>query len=559
MSIKHLASLNVTGSVTASNGVITVTTDGTPTIELPDGAIAVDTTNDKIYFRSGGEWQEVIGGGGGGIAIQPEAPIDTELLWLDTDEPGVSGPTGPTGATGPAGVTTGSTAPANTSVIWADTSTTGSAVVPVGGTTGQMLSKSSGTDYDTAWATPVTSSDLALKANLAGPTFTGTVSGITKTMVGLGNADNTSDANKPVSTAQQTALDLKANLASPALTGTPSAPTAAPATNTTQIATTEFVRAEVSALVGGATSTLDTLAEIATALGNDASLATTLTNSIALKAPLIQASPIGMITPYAGATAPANWQLCYGQAISRTTYASLFAIISTTYGAGDGTTTFNLPDLRGRTVAGLDNMGGTDAGVLSTANTLGTTTGTETVTLTSAQSGVPAHSHANTVTNNAVTSGAGSAHQHANTLSNALVASSNHRHEFGFSLLDNYYAATGSNAAMGAAGSGLAGAYRYSTGGYSGAVQDGTVTDTRRDATTVSAGASARMATFGDTQTPSSTTTVGISNVNESAHTHSVTSNVAISNVNNTAADAASAHSNMQPTMTINYIILVGA
>jgi hypothetical protein len=57
-------------------------------------------------------------------------------------------------------------------------------------------------------------------APTASPTFTGTVSGVTKGMVGLGNVDNTSDANKPVSTAQQTALDLKANLASPTFTGT---------------------------------------------------------------------------------------------------------------------------------------------------------------------------------------------------------------------------------------------------------------------------------------------------------------------------------------------------
>ncbi len=61
---------------------------------------------------------------------------------------------------------------------------------------------------------------LDLKANLASPTFTGTVSGIDKTMVGLTNVDNTSDANKPVSTAQQTALDLKANLNAPTFTGT---------------------------------------------------------------------------------------------------------------------------------------------------------------------------------------------------------------------------------------------------------------------------------------------------------------------------------------------------
>ena len=92
---------------------------------------------------------------------------------------------------------------------------------------------------------------LALKAPLASPTFTGTVGGIDKTMVGLGSVDNTADSAKPVSTLQQTALDLKANLASPALTGTPTAPTAAAATNTTQIANTAFVQQEIASVTGG--------------------------------------------------------------------------------------------------------------------------------------------------------------------------------------------------------------------------------------------------------------------------------------------------------------------
>ena len=72
---------------------------------------------------------------------------------------------------------------------------------------------------DASYATTITNA-LALKAPLASPTFTGTVSGVTKAHVGLGNADNTSDAAKPVSTAAQTALDLKANLAGPTFTGT---------------------------------------------------------------------------------------------------------------------------------------------------------------------------------------------------------------------------------------------------------------------------------------------------------------------------------------------------
>ena len=91
-------------------------------------------------------------------------------------------------------------------------------------------------------------------------------------------------------------LAAKANLASPTFTGVPAAPTAAAATNTTQVATTAFVRAEVAALVNSAGATLDTLGEIATALGNDAALSTTLTNSIALKAPLASPTFTGTVT-----------------------------------------------------------------------------------------------------------------------------------------------------------------------------------------------------------------------------------------------------------------------
>ena len=103
--------------------------------------------------------------------------------------------------------------------------------------------------------------------------------------------------------ASQASVDLKAPLASPALTGTPTAPTAAAATNTTQIATTEFVRAEVAALVNSAGSTLDTLGEIATALGNDANLSSTLTTSIGLKAPLASPTFTGTVTVAAAGVA----------------------------------------------------------------------------------------------------------------------------------------------------------------------------------------------------------------------------------------------------------------
>lgn len=71
-------------------------------------------------------------------------------------------------------------------------------------------------------------------------------------------------------------------------------------------------------------------------------------------------TPTGTVLPYAGTTAPSGYLLANGAAVSRTTYASLFAVIGTSFGAGDGTTTFNLPDLRGRFVRGMDNGAGRD-------------------------------------------------------------------------------------------------------------------------------------------------------------------------------------------------------
>jgi len=73
--------------------------------------------------------------------------------------------------------------------------------------------------------------------------------------------------------------------------------------------------------------------------------------------------PVGQLNPFAGATAPTGWLLCDGTAVSRTTYAGLYAVIGDTYGSGDGSTTFNLPDLRRRAPIGRgasDTLGGSD-------------------------------------------------------------------------------------------------------------------------------------------------------------------------------------------------------
>jgi microcystin-dependent protein len=109
------------------------------------------------------------------------------------------------------------------------------------------------------------------------------------------------------------------------------------------------------------------------------------------------ASAVGSVADYAGATAPNGWLLCYGQAVSRETYADLFTAISTTYGEGDAETTFNVPDLRGRVVAGQDDMGGSSANRLTDqsggldGDVLGDTGGTETHELTSGENGPHKH------------------------------------------------------------------------------------------------------------------------------------------------------------------------
>ena len=77
-------------------------------------------------------------------------------------------------------------------------------------------------------------------------------------------------------------------------------------------------------------------------------------------------SPVGSLIMYAGSSAPTGWLLCDGSAVSRSTY-DLFSAIGTNYGAGDGSSTFALPDLRGRMPLGLDNMGGTSANIVTNA------------------------------------------------------------------------------------------------------------------------------------------------------------------------------------------------
>ena len=216
---------------------------------------------------------------------------------------------------------------------------------------------------------------LDTKAPLASPTFTGTptiptgtiattqtagnnttavattafVTDAVATGVASATVDNLNDVSDVTITSAATGDLLKWNgtawvnaagyalLASPELTGTPTAPTAAAATNTTQVATTAFVRTEVSNLVGSAGATLDTLGEIATALGNDVALSTTLTTSIGLKAPLASPTFTGTVTiPTGGViTSPS---LTVSTTTSTTSARLAYDSTSLKLLVGDGTT-----------------------------------------------------------------------------------------------------------------------------------------------------------------------------------------------------------------------------
>lgn len=119
--------------------------------------------------------------------------------------------------------------------------------------------------------------------------------------------------------------------------------------------------------------------------------------SAAIATATAASSPPGTVSDFAGASAPSGWLFCFGQAVDRTTYAALFAAIGTTFGSGNGTTTFNLPDLRGRVVAGKDDMGGASANRLTNqsgglnGDNLGATGGAETHALSVGQ--LPSHNH----------------------------------------------------------------------------------------------------------------------------------------------------------------------
>ncbi|WP_072051386.1 phage tail protein [Enterobacter chengduensis] len=161
--------------------------------------------------------------------------------------------------------------------------------------------------------------------------------------------------------------------ASPTFTGTPTAPTPANSDNSKKLATTEFVAKALAALAGSAPETLDTLKELADALGNDPNFATTVLNKLAEKLAKDQngadipdpalfvknlglgegsALPVGVPVPWPSANPPTGWLKCNGAAFTAAQYPNLALAYPT----------LKLPDLRGEFIRGWDDVRGIDAG-----------------------------------------------------------------------------------------------------------------------------------------------------------------------------------------------------
>jgi microcystin-dependent protein len=279
---------------------------------------------------------------------------------------------------------------------------------------------------------------------------------------------------------------------------------AASATYTTKA----YVDNQISSLIDSAPGALNTLNELAAALGDDANFATTLTNLIAEK---ITSVP-GIINQYAGSAsvAPTGWLFCDGQEVLIASYQNLYNNLtlngtSFPYGAntngsgGAGSTHFRIPNFKGKVPVGKDSS-------QTEFDALGESGGDKTVTLTSGQSGVPAHSHASSLTGTTTFAAAGHTHAHVSPLglNSGQIMSINP----GDGQLD------------------VLGSYNIYD------IQ--TSTAIRYEGATGTAAYERWYVTSSG---------------------NSANASVGLSNANNTAANAAEAHNNLQPYITVNYII----
>lgn len=273
------------------------------------------------------------------------------------------------------------------------------------------------------------------------------------------------------------------------------------------------------------------------------------------KAPLslVPGVPTGALLIWSVAAAPTGYLLCDGAAISRVDYAALFALIGTTYGAGDGSTTFNLPNLKGRIPVGLDAAQGE-------FDALAETGGAKTHALSVAELATHGHTASSAAVSHAHTASS-AAVSHAHTASSAAVS---HSH-------------TGSSAATSHAHSGssdFTGSHNHSydkdtTGNWNngnGALLSGQTVQNIGNAGSGSGGGHSHSLTINNESSHTHGVTVnaesahvhGVTVNAESAHVHGVTVNAEAAHVHEVTvnnAGSGTAHNNLQPYIVLNYII----
>lgn len=254
-----------------------------------------------------------------------------------------------------------------------------------------------------------------------------------------------------------------------------------------------------------------------------------INNSVTINASS-SVSPTGTVVAFAGSTAPSGWLLCDGGStgVLRTTYSALFAVIGTTYGAGDGSTTFNVPDLRGRVAAGKDNMGGTAASRITSGptgilgDTLGAAGGSQLFhghnhTQNPHNHTQNNHSHGNSLTGTTTFAGAGHTHAGQGDLHAGIGATNSDANRIGY-IAGGVYANPATYSIVGSS--------RLNSQNFN-----------------------HNTPVYGSTGGNSFNASVGISNAGATANLNDTTA------VNVAAGGGTS--QNMQPTIILNYIIKV--